>query len=90
MAAATIALLRDPTTADEMGRRARRTAETVFAWDHLVADLEKWYTKLLTPFAPALVAPAPATELLDQFARELERSADGAPANARSSSSSLP
>lgn len=90
MAAATIALLRDPTTADEMGRRARRTAETVFAWDHLVADLEKWYTKLLTPFAPALVAPAPATELLDQFARELERSATAAPANARSSSSNLP
>jgi glycosyltransferase involved in cell wall biosynthesis len=40
-------LLADPALCTELGQNARRTAETVFAWPHLIDQLEALYTDLL-------------------------------------------
>lgn len=47
MAAASVELLNDPARAEAIGRRARQTAETVFAWDKQIIHLEDWYYALL-------------------------------------------
>jgi glycosyltransferase involved in cell wall biosynthesis len=47
MAAAAAELIRNPEKAEAIGRRARKTAEDVFAWDRLIVDLENWYYDIL-------------------------------------------
>ena len=46
-ASQTVALLADPARCEEMGRSARRAAETVMSWDRMTDDLEAFYLRVL-------------------------------------------
>lgn len=46
LADAVVELLEDPATAQEMGRRARRRAEDVFAWDKVAAESAELYAEV--------------------------------------------
>ena len=48
MAGAVLALLNDPERARTIGHQARETAVRVFAWEHLIEDLERWYYQILS------------------------------------------
>lgn len=48
MAAASLRLLRDPELANEIGRGARKAAETDLSWSSQIARLEIWYRNILT------------------------------------------
>jgi glycosyltransferase involved in cell wall biosynthesis len=41
-------LLQNPEQARRIGQRARAAAETVFAWEHLIEDLERWYYRIVS------------------------------------------
>ncbi len=47
LAAKILTLLADPQEREEMGRRARHLAETVFTWDRLAEQLESFYYQVL-------------------------------------------
>jgi glycosyltransferase involved in cell wall biosynthesis len=44
----TLRLLRDAALRAELGRNARRTAESDFSWDHMTDDLEQLYRRITT------------------------------------------
>jgi phosphatidylinositol alpha-1,6-mannosyltransferase len=48
MANAVLTLLDDPERARTIGQQARATAVNVFAWEHLIEDLERWYYRILS------------------------------------------
>lgn len=41
-------LLNDAALCDQLGQSARRTAETIFNWDHLIDQLETFYSDILS------------------------------------------
>jgi glycosyltransferase involved in cell wall biosynthesis len=67
MATAVAAYLDDPDYAEEVGRRARQTAEETFAWERIVDRLETWYYDLLEGrLGPSRFRPKPSPALLTQ------------------------
>ncbi|NJO23077.1 MAG: glycosyltransferase family 4 protein [Sphingomonadales bacterium] len=48
MAASSLHLLRDPELANEIGRKARKAAETDLSWSSQIERLENWYQDILT------------------------------------------
>ena len=48
MANGILTLLGDPERARRIGLQARATAENVFAWHHLIDNLEHWYYEILS------------------------------------------
>jgi glycosyltransferase involved in cell wall biosynthesis len=51
MAEAALSFLHNPELARRFGQQARLAAENVFAWEHLIEDLERWYYQILFNFA---------------------------------------
>jgi glycosyltransferase involved in cell wall biosynthesis len=59
LAAASVALLADPVRMAEMGRTARRRAETLFAWDRYVNTYDALYATLAVARLAAIRMPGP-------------------------------
>ena len=67
MAAAVTAYFNNPDCAAEVGRRARQTAEEIFAWERIVDRLETWYYDLLEGrLGPSRFRPKSSPALLTQ------------------------